>query len=373
MYEDRTFNNLMAEALKQAEDEGADTRKNSIIYDALSSACLKLEKYYIDLKHSFDLVFITTAVDDYLDRKGTEYRVFRNPATAACYQYIWEGAIAPAIGERFFTNGLYFMLRRNENRVLYLEAETLGIACNNILRGTSAVPMNNIAGLALSEFGELLEPGADREGNESYRARIQEKIAGPAENGNRQHYKTWCESVPGVGRARIIPLFAGANTVMAVLINTEGLPASQAVVDRVQEYIDPITLGHTVEVGGEVIPVGDGLGDGVANIGAHFAAVTPAVVSINISFDADIQANVGEEEIKAETRATLDKHIRELNLSTPDTQDVVIRMSAVSSILYALPGLVDYANLMINGETANVAVMKRAIAVLGEVSVNVVI
>jgi uncharacterized phage protein gp47/JayE len=49
--------------------------------------------------------------------------------------------------------------------------------------------MNNIAGLAVSQFGVLIEPGADTESDDNYRERIREKISGPAENGNRQHYK----------------------------------------------------------------------------------------------------------------------------------------------------------------------------------------
>ena len=42
-----------------------------------------------------------------------------------------------------------------------------------------------------------------------------------------------------MGRARIIPLWAGENTVKGVLLDNEGLPVTEAVVARVQEYIDP--------------------------------------------------------------------------------------------------------------------------------------
>jgi hypothetical protein len=70
-------------------------------------------------------------------------------------------------------------------------------------------------------------------------------------------------------------LFAGENTVMGVIIGVDGLPAVQNIIDQVQEYIDPITLGISFVVDDETIAAGDGLGDGVANIGVHFAAVAP--------------------------------------------------------------------------------------------------
>ena len=161
-----------------------------------------------------------------------------------------------------------------------MEAETPGTASNNIEVGSKATPVSqNMPQPSTSTFGNLIEPGAETESDDNYRRRIMEKIAGPAENGNRQHYKTWAESIPGVGRARIIPLFAGPNTVMAVIIDTEGMPASQTVIDRVQEHIDPISDGLMVDIGedgkpverpaiadeGDIVKVGNGLGDGMAN------------------------------------------------------------------------------------------------------------
>ena len=133
--------------------------------------------------------------------------------------------------------------------------------------------MNNIEGLISATFGAIYENGSDAEGDEALRNRVIEKIAGPAENGNKQHYKTWCESIDGVGRARIFPLWLGENTVKAVLIDTTGKPCGEAKVQEVQEYIDPADKGMTATVNGKTYTIGDGLGNGVANIGAHFTAV----------------------------------------------------------------------------------------------------
>lgn len=371
MFEDRTYENIMEECLAAAPAE-VDLRQGSIFYDAVASAAFKIAQFYADISTAFDLVFLTTAVDEYLDRKGAEYGVFRLPAVPAAYEYVWSGAAQPAPGSRFFAEGLFFVLRRDEG-VLYLEAETPGATGGNILPGTAAVPVENIGGLTSSAFGPAIIPGSDAESDDDYRERIQEKIAGPAENGNRQHYKTWSESIPGVGRARIIPLFAGENTVMSVLIGTDGTPAAKAVVDQVQEYIDPITLNTTVVVDGKTFVVGDGLGNGAANIGAHFLAASPISVPVNISFTAELKSGATAEQIKADAITAITAYLKDLALNTPEGQSVIVRVSAVSSILYTLPGLLDYTALTLNGETANIELTNMQIAVLGEVSVNAVV
>jgi uncharacterized phage protein gp47/JayE len=48
-------------------------------------------------------------------------------------------------------------------------------------------------------------------------------------------------------------------------------------------------------------------------------------------------------------------------------------MSAISSLLYSLPGLIDYTDLTLNGETANVELDAKQVAVLGEVSVSAIV
>ena len=46
-FEDRTFDNILAEMLAMAPD-GVDTRQGSIYYDAIAACALKLANFYID-------------------------------------------------------------------------------------------------------------------------------------------------------------------------------------------------------------------------------------------------------------------------------------------------------------------------------------
>ena len=267
MFEAQTYDKVLEEILSRAPD-GIDLRQGSIFYDAVAGIAFKIAKYYADLEQVFEMVFLVTATGDYLTLKAEEYAVYRQAAATAKYRIKYDGEL-PELGTRFFCNGQYFVLAQDDALGIYIEAEKAGTEANDIPAGTSVVPTDTQRSLTACSIVEELEPGADDEDDESLRKRVQEKIAGPAENGNQQHYKTWCESISGVGRARIVPLWAGENTVKGVLIDTEGGPASEAVVQRVQEYIDP---------------GGTGLGEGQANIGAHFTATSATAKRVNISF-----------------------------------------------------------------------------------------
>ena len=371
MFEDRTFQNILRECFEHA-PEGIDLRQGSIFFDAVSAACFKIAEYYADLRHVFDLVFVETAVGTYLDLKGGEFGVFRRSATFAKYAFNWSGSGTPEVGERFFTDGMYFVLRFSDEHGFYLESEVSGIVSNNILSGTPAIPVRNLR-LGSASFGEIIEPGANIEDDETYRARVRERIAGPAENGNRAHYRLWSESVDGVGRAKIYPLFAGPNTVKGIIIGVDGLPAVQSVLDRVQEHIDPMTLGRTVEFEGRTIPVGDGLGDGVANIGAHFAAVAPSGFDININFAAEVRQGFSVDTLKETFSSIMIDFLKNLALSSQENTITTIRISAISNMLYRTEGLVDYADLQVNGGTANIAINSTEVAVLGEVIIREIV
>lgn len=349
-FEDRTYDNILAEMLAMAPD-GVDTRQGSIYYDAVAACALKLTHFYIDAGNVLDLVFISTTSGEYLDRKGQEFGLVRGLATPARYRYIYEGA-KPPLGTRFFTDGLYFFLEDAEG-TLQLVAETPGEPSNTVLEGTPATPVNAIQGLSISEFGPMVEPGADAEDDETYRARVQEKLAGQAQNGNKQHYKTWCELDSGVGRARILPLWNGENTVKGVLLDNDGLPATAAVVARVQAYIDP---------------GGTGLGEGVANIGAHFTAVAAEPVDITVTCSIALSSGHTMKGAIDSATTAITAYLKNLALRTPESEPVVVRVASVGALIYALDEVLDYSDLAINGSSENVVIGEEQVAVLQEVA-----
>lgn len=351
MFGDMTYERLLADVLDNAPD-GVDTRQGSIFYDAVSGVLIKIAKLYTDLDLIMDLTRVQTATDDALDAKAGEYGITRLSATSAKYHVTFEGA-EPSVGARFYTDGQYFTLRRDaDTETLYLEAEIAGAGQNNIYEGTRAVPVTSVPGLTAAVFGRLYESGTDSESDDSLRKRVQDKISGPSENGNKQHYKTWCESVDGIGKARIFPLWNGPNTVKAVLIDGVGAPCGASKVAEVQEYIDPANNGYTATVDGRTYVVGDGLGEGVANLGAHFTAAAAIPLNITVSFSAELADGWTQHAAETEVRTALETYFR--NRALADSADTAVRISAVGAVLTALESIEDYSSLTLNGGNRNI-------------------
>lgn len=369
MFEDYTYELLLEDVLNNAPD-GIDTRQGSIFYDAVSGILLKIAKLYTDLDLIVELTTIATATGDALDTRASEYGISRLAATKAKYYVTFEG-VTPQVGERFYTDGQYFVLKEDTDAgIYYLEAETAGSSGNEVYSGTPAIPVNTIDGLTAATFGIIYEDGSDDEDDESLRTRVQEKIAGPAENGNKQHYKTWCESREGVGRARIFPLWNGPNTVKAVLIDSAGKPCSQSKVTEVQNYIDPATRGYTTVVDGKTYVVGDGLGEGVANLGAHFTATAASSLGITITFKAELASGATKDAAEQEATEAIEEYFKELVLTTVEATDIVVRVSAIGAILSGLQNLLDYSNLQLNGGTSNIIPGEDDVPIVEGVSIS---
>lgn len=77
-----------------------------------------------------------------------------------------------------------------------------------------------------------------------------------------------------------------------------GLPCDPTIVAEVQKYIDPAEKGLTVKVNGKTYTVGDGLGEGTANLGAHFTAAAATSVEIIVEFTAILASGRGATDAK---------------------------------------------------------------------------
>ncbi len=359
MFEDYTAEALLADVLEKA-PAGIDTRQGSIFYDAVSGITEMIAKMYTDIDLMSSYVFIASASGEYLDMKAAEYGLSRQSATAAKYYLNCEGT-TPTVGSRFFHSdtGLYFSVTSVSVTDTVTEsivtAATAGTEANEIPEGDPAVPVITISGLKSSLFGEIYANGTDEETDDDLRTRIQEKIAGPAENGNKQHYKTWCENIDGVGLARILPLWDGANTVKAVLITADGLPCSDDVVSTVQETIDPES---------------EGLGEGLANLGAHFTAVAATEYALYVKFTAELSSTADEESAVAEAEEAIESYLTDLVMQS-ETDTLTVRITAIGAIVANCTSITDYSNLQINESENNITIESDGVPVLKGVTISV--
>lgn len=341
MYEDRTYESILKEMLQGANKE-VDTREGSILFDAIAPVALKFAELYTQLSILYNQMFLKTAINEALDLKGDERLVSRKSATQAEYEFIYTG-IAPPLGSSFYTeDGLYFTLLQYDNGNYYLESVETGTGNNNVTSGTNVVPVDTFTDLMSAQIWELYVPAIDVQEDESYRDSIYDSIV-PGENGNIQHYKNWCKEIDGVGPIRIIPCGAGPNTVIGVILASDGSAASDELCNKVQDYIDPATKGYTVLIEGETFIMGDGLGEGVANIGAHFIALSPKKVSVDIKiYGIAISEGVSEQEIIKDIKTTVEGLFKEIIV---ENDRFVIRSSEVGAVIQALDNVEGYENI----------------------------
>ena len=64
-------------------------------------------------------------------------------------------------------------------------------------------------------------------------------------------------------------------------------------------------MGYTAVVDGKSYVVGDGLGEGVANLGAHFTAAAATPLTVSISFSAEIASGATKDAVRQEATTAI--------------------------------------------------------------------
>ncbi len=353
--DDITEEFLLEECIDMGDDLNVDTRQGSIYRDAADGHIIRTAKFFSDLRQVAEIISLQTCTGDVLDEKLMERGLTRNPAeaTPAKYYVDFVGDTMPDIGAVMSCEDYMFTLDMLDGEYVIV-SDDLGTEMNNLVPGLAVIPDIDIPGLVSATLGELATPAIDIEDDESARERLINRISGPDENGNKSQVKTWCESVEGVGCARIIPLWNGPNTVMAVIIDGNGDVPTEKIVSDVQNYVDP---------GGE------GMGEGVANIGQFFTAVAAEAVTINITVSVLKKAEATYSGIQEGFKELVENYITGLALE--DYSDAMsVRIAHIGALLDGMEDVIDYDNLKLNGQDENVPFTIYQIPVIGEVTVD---
>lgn len=352
------------------EELGVDVREGSVFMDMQMGHCMRVAKFYGDLSMLHDMMMPDTATGEFLTEYAAQDNVYRTVATSSCWSALFEG-VTPETGTEFMCEDTYFTLS-NVDGILCLVANEPGEGSNTLLPGSDLIPVDNIDDLESATLGELILPGMAEESDESLLARWQTSKIRPATNSNVPQLKLLCEQHESIGRAKILALWGGENTVKAVLLSKMGQNVSNEVVSAVQQYIDPIEKGYEVVVNGKTYTFGDGLGEGAANIGLHFLAASAEPVYLAITADVDLKEGYTREQVINAARGQITAYLTRIALEAPDKGSATVRISNIGSIITALPGVLDYDydSLKINGSGGNLEIDRESVAVLAEVVLN---
>lgn len=388
-YEAR-LNRMMGRATEQ--DPNLDTREGSLLMLANAAAAVELTNMQIQLGWTLDQSFADTADRPYLILRAGERGLAPYAATPAKLELV----ITPAdldlpLGTRFSIGQLNYKTTQalEETGHYELTCETPGQAGNNYA-GQLVIPVEYIQGLASCKIAGLRIPGEEEEDTDAFRQRYLDDLNAQAFGGNRQDYINRVMSIPGVGGVRverawnekayppselnlpeetaatylawvdtgatsspagmpdwlkrIIPA-AGANaltvggTVRLTIIGADFAPPSPALVETVQNTIDPLQ--------------GTGEGLGVAPIG-HVVHVEGAQADpLDIAFKVEWAEGYSWDTMLPKLEETIEGYLLELRQDWSKEEDLMVRISQIENRVLDLPGVQDVTWTTIQGQAEN--------------------
>jgi uncharacterized phage protein gp47/JayE len=258
--------------------------------------------------------------------------------------------------------------------VYKLTCETAGTIGNSY---TGAIlPITAIAGLSSASIGDIITEGSDEESDSALRTRYFASFDALPYGGNISEYRQTILEIAGVGAVQIYPAnnYNGGGTVLCSILNSQFMPASQTLVDAVQEAICPIPSGGST-------PSNDGFG--VAPIGASVTITTGTEMTLNISADITFVSGVidGVETYGDEIKEQIEGYIASVREAwgNPITghsisYPVVVYAARLIYAILNVPEVANVSNLKINNQTGDITLTENKtvqyVPVVGEITLN---
>lgn len=344
MYEDKTFESILNSMLSRVPNE-LDTREGSIIYNAIAPVAFELAQAYFTLSNYIDLFYADTAVDEYLDLKASDYGITRKAATSSVRKIETTGPVP--IGSRWglqeTTYAVTELISENIYNAICEQPGEIGNAYSGALDN-----IDNVSGVSAT-LSTIIISGTNVESDDNLRIRIKQYLINPAQDGNTAQYLKWATEYPGVGAAKVFPLWNGGNTVKVAITNGLFQPAELELVNEIQEYLDPNS---------------EGLGNGMAPIGCKVTVTGGTRKDINLT------ANIMLQEGYTEPIGVADA-ISDYLASITYVKNSVSYMR-IGSALLDCPSIAEVSGLKINAGVTDVVLVGDEIPILSSLNLTVV-
>lgn len=371
-FEDKTYDSIIADMLERVTTQypELDAREGGILFNAMAAAAMEISIAYAELGRVYDEGYAQTATRTGLMMLCEEMGIDTFSLFSATYG-VFKGVFdvdVPSFSRWNLGEYNYIIIEPVEEETdpeqdIYtytMQCEVAGTGPNG-LRG-DLTPTDYVnASMQRAEITECIIAGRDEATDDEIREYYYSYVSRAEADGNVEQYNSWCEEYVGsgglgtIGNHRIFPLEDGRDTVTVSILNSENKPASQALIDEFQEYLDPKNL---VDEDGNPIP--QGMGNGVAPIGAIVTVDTATEKTINVTGTVQFEPGYSDTEI-------LDNAIRDYFNEIAYEKSAVIYMS-LGAKLIDTEGVDFVSNLTVNGGQVNVALGDKEIPKLGTTS-----
>ena len=345
-----------------------DKRDTQPISTALSPAAYIAAGLYIDLNQVQLQAAIQTASGEYLDNWAVLGGISRYQASAAVRLGVFNTSVP--IGSRFSTiNGAdsidFTVTAAVSGNQYQLTADTPGSIGNDYTG--PILPITAIPGLTSAQITDILVPGDDTETDTELRARLILALTDRPFGGNIASYRTEIMEMDGVGAVQIYPVWDGGGTVKCSILGADYLPASPTLVEQVQNAIDP--------------PPNQGLGLGLAPIGAKVTITAPSEAEISVSATLTMQSGYNVGQVQSAVESALEAYLLTVRQSWADNISSTgvdyaanIYLAKVTAAIIGVTGIVNATNVAINGAAADISLPQtgeaQSVPVLGSVTLT---
>lgn len=345
------FENITPEGIKQrifdALGVEVDTREGSYTDALIGPAALEIWKIYTSLNGLIPMVYPDETSGEYIDKRCAYYGIIRKAGMPARSVLTVTGSDGTAVpkGAVFLTaDGLRFAADEAAELMdgtasVPVVAATVGanynVGAGRIMRQAASIP-----GVTGVNNPSAAVGGADPESDAALLRRLYTRLREPATSGNANHYRQWALEVDGVGAVKVKPTADGPGTVTVLIASPEMGQADSAVTEACAAHIE------------EMRP-----------IGAKVTVKTVTGLAIDVSATVTVDTSVTKERVQAAFGAALDEYLRSIAFV-----QYTVPYIRIGYLLAGVDGVLDYSDLKINGDTANVEIGDEQVPQVGAVS-----
>lgn len=346
MFENQTYETIRSRILDNT-NINIDKREGSFLSNMVSALAEELAKAYINMSDILSLGFIDDNFDTYLDKRVSEFGVYRKAGTKAIGEIKVEGKEGAIItnGTLIKANDLYFTVLNDielpTDNILYVEANEVGYKYN-LLANTEfeLVEKNDKITKLVNETN--FSKGVDVESDEDLRKRFVKVVNNPSTSGNKAHYEEWALEVDGVGRAIVYPLHNGNGTVKVMIVGNDNKAVSEDIINNCKLHIE------------ENMP-----------IGCQLTVTTPSLLNITIKANIELKEGYDIEDIKLDFESRLNEHLKGVTNE--------LTYSKVYGLLVNHVGVEDVTEFKINDNDTNISIAEDKIINISEVILSEVV
>ena len=231
-----------------------------------------------------------------------------------------------------------------------IEATEAGVG-GNVPAGTITLKANQITGISAVTNVNETSGGTEEETTESLQKRIMDYDAakGVSFVGSPSDYRRWALEVNGTGNAIIIDPTDDSGLIKIVLTDSNGAPANEELRQAVYNHI--MRPDAPAE---RLAPVN----------GGNIQVIAPETVEITISATVETDGT-DISTIKAALVEALTNYVVEAS------EDGEIRYTKVYAILSNTPGVEDFASLLLNGGTRNIALTETQVLTVSQETITI--